>query len=191
MKKNTNNTRERILQTTFLILLEKGYDHVSISQIQEKLGISRGLLYCYFKSKSDLVFEACRTYFFDRFMTDIDFETATLKDFLNHVREVVFTLTKINGREIDIIKYNTLCSNLLLQNKDLENFALRQFSMARKLIRRAIENGEVKRLPESFIGATLLAILGRTSYITETHSKNYVRNRILEDIETFYNIIKK
>lgn len=172
-----------------MLLLEKGYDKVSISEIQHKLGISRGLLYCYFKSKSDLIFEACRTYFFDRFMTDLDFDKITLRQFITHVHDVVFALTKIDKKEIDIIRYNTLCSNLL-NNKDFEMFALKQFSLARKVIRNAKKSGEIKDLPESFVGATLLAILGRTSYITETPTKTYIRARILEDIETFYTLIK-
>ena len=188
MKKNT---REKILEETFLLLLENGYDNVSVSEIQHRLGISRGLLYIYFKSKSDLLFEACRTYFFDRFMTNIDFEKISLRDFISHVRKVIFTLTKINGKEIDILKYNTLCSHLLIQNPDFKSFALEQFSMARKVIRRAIKSGEIKNVPESFVGATLLAILGRTSYITQTPGKSYVRKRILEDIESFYDIIKR
>ena len=54
------NTRDKILKTTFLLLLEKGYDRVLVSDIQATLGISRGLMYRYFKSKSELFFEAAR-----------------------------------------------------------------------------------------------------------------------------------
>lgn len=188
MKKNT---REKILETTFLLLLENGVDKVSISHIQQKLGISRGLLYCYFKGKSELVFKACQSYFFDRYLDDLDFDTITLRDFISHVRDVIFALTKIGGHEIDIIRYNTLCSNLLLHNPDFRNCALAKFSSARKVIHNAVISGEIKDLPESFVGATILAILGRTSYITETPSKSYVRSRILEDLENFYELIKK
>lgn len=185
------NAKDKILEATFALLLEKGADHVSITDIQNKLGISRGLLYCYFKDKTELVFEACRRYFFDRYLENIDFDNISLKDLLSHVSEVVVALTKLNGRDTDIIRYNTLCSNLLLRNPEFRNTALEKFTDARKVIRNAIKNGEIKNLPESFVGATLLAILGRTSYITATPSESYVRTRILEDIETFYKIIKK
>ena len=54
------STRDKILQTTFLLLIKKGYDRVLVSDIQESLGISRGLLYRYFNGKTELFFEACR-----------------------------------------------------------------------------------------------------------------------------------
>lgn len=63
----SQTTRDKILKTTFLLLLEKGYDRVLVSDIQDRLGISRGLMYRYFKSKSELFFEACRKYFYDKF----------------------------------------------------------------------------------------------------------------------------
>lgn len=63
----SQTTRDKILKTTFLLLLEKGYDRVLVSDIQDRLGISRGLMYRYFKSKSELFFEACRKYFTTNF----------------------------------------------------------------------------------------------------------------------------
>ena len=38
-------TRDKILKATFLLMLEKGYDKILVSDIQQELGISRGLLY--------------------------------------------------------------------------------------------------------------------------------------------------
>ena len=68
------DTRERILETTFMLLIKNGYDSVSVTDIQKELGISRGLLYCYFKNKSDLIIAACMQYFFDGYLTTIDLE---------------------------------------------------------------------------------------------------------------------
>ena len=53
------DTREKILEKTFMLLIRKGYDSVSVSDIQKELGMSRGLLYCYFKNKSDLILAVC------------------------------------------------------------------------------------------------------------------------------------
>lgn len=50
-------TRDLILQHTFALLLDKGYDGVSVSDIQQEMGIARGLLYHYFKSKEELFAE--------------------------------------------------------------------------------------------------------------------------------------
>lgn len=53
-------TRDLIIQRTFALLLARGCDGVSVSDIQQELGIARGLLYHYFSSKEELFAEAVR-----------------------------------------------------------------------------------------------------------------------------------
>lgn len=48
-------TREFILEKTFGLLLQKGYDGVSVSDIQQLTGMARGLLYHYFGSLEQLL----------------------------------------------------------------------------------------------------------------------------------------
>ncbi len=185
-------TRDKILKTTFLLMLEKGYDKILVSDIQSELGISRGLLYRYFKSKSDLIFSACREYFYDRhFAVDIDYSKLTLRQFLDYAELALAKIVDLNGQNVEILKYNTLYSSLIHINGKFTLVALEEFSKARLVIHNAIKRGEIKELPENFVGATILGILGRTSYITETPSNEYVFKRIIEDVNTFYNLIKK
>ncbi len=47
-------TKTRILKVTFELLLEKGFDGVSISQITKKAKITKGALYYFFENKEDL-----------------------------------------------------------------------------------------------------------------------------------------
>lgn len=65
-------TRDKIIDQTFDLLLLKGYDSVSISDIQHGLGISRGLLYHYFGSKEALFLEAVKRKFTNCFQIDFD-----------------------------------------------------------------------------------------------------------------------
>lgn len=51
-------TREFILEKTFGLLLQKGYDGVSVSDIQQLTGMARGLLYHYFGNQERLFEEA-------------------------------------------------------------------------------------------------------------------------------------
>ncbi len=175
-----------------MLLIKNGYDGVSVSDIQKKLGISRGLLYCYFKSKSDLIIAACSQYFFDGYLTTIDLENISLKDFIVHILKVEDKLSRCGREKIEILKYNTLYSTVIMREPRFKEFAQMEFAKAIIVIRNAKARGEVKKdLPENFIGATLLSILGRTTYITETPSDTYIRRRIAEDLEHFYNLIKK
>ncbi len=183
-------TREKILNTTFLLLVEKGYDRVLVSDIQDSLGISRGLLYRYFKNKTDLFFEACTEHFYSRYFPKLDYNKITLAEFFAHAAETMSLMTNVDGVEIDILKYNTLYSSILQSEPKFEAVALAEFENARKVIRNAIKRGEIKEFPEKFVGATVLAIFGRTSYITKTPSNKYICQRILEDIDNFYKLIK-
>lgn len=182
--------RENILEKTFLLMVEKGNDDVPVSEIQRELGISRGLLYFYFKNKDDLVFEACRRYFFDGYLGDIDIENITLRDFLLHVYKVEIELLTCCQKPIDILKYNTLYSVVIMREPRFKKYALGEFEKALKVINNAIKRGEIKKLPANFVGATILSILGRTTYITKTASSEHVRARIIEDITLFYQLIK-
>ena len=111
------STRDKILQTTFLLLIKKGYDRVLVSDIQESLGISRGLLYRYFNGKTELFFEACRKYFYDRYFPALDYDKITLAEFFQHAQNAVRAMTNIDGEEVDILKYNTLYSAISLKPK--------------------------------------------------------------------------
>ena len=99
-------------------------------------------------------------------------------------------MTNIDGEEVDILKYNTLYSAIIQSEPRFKLEAQIEFDKARKVIRNAIKRGEIKKLPENLIGATILAIYGRTSYITTTPSNAYICKRILEDIGRFYELIK-
>jgi AcrR family transcriptional regulator len=186
------DTREKILETTFKLLIKKGYEGVSVSDIQKEMGISRGLLYCYFKNKSDLILASCTQYFFDGYLNSIDLENISFKDFIIHVLKVEEELAYCGKSKIDILKYNTLYSTVIMREPRFKKYALSEFAKAIIVIRNAKKRKEIRDdIPDNFIGATLLSILGRTTYITATPTDAYVRQRIVEDIMRFYDLIKK
>lgn len=186
------STREKILKATFLLMLEKGYDNILVSDIQRRLGISRGLLYRYFKGKSELIFCACSEFFYNRFFDEnIDYSQITLRQFLDYAFAAMRRFTNIDGHEVPMLKYNTLYSAMLQTNKKFAAEAMVEFGKARTVIDNAMRRGEIKTLPDNFVGGTILAIFGRTSYITEPPSNEYVCKRIVEDIDRFYDLIKK
>src|SRR5690606_6088010 len=48
-------TREKIIMAAFQLFAEKGYASSSVSQIAKEAGISKGLIYHYFKSKEEVL----------------------------------------------------------------------------------------------------------------------------------------
>ena len=55
-------THDFILQKTLGLLLQKGYDGVSVSDIQQVTGMARGLLYHYFGNLDRLFEEVVETW---------------------------------------------------------------------------------------------------------------------------------
>ena len=108
-----NDTREKIIETAFVLLVKNGYNGVSIGDITGALDITRSLPYRYFESKRELLFEACRQYFFERFFPkDFDVKSATMEELLEVISEnmerIIFGLSKSLGAEVSVFDYNLM-----------------------------------------------------------------------------------
>ncbi len=57
MKKNISENHKRILEAAEAIFIEKGVKDASLADIAREANISKGTLYYYYSSKSDLVFD--------------------------------------------------------------------------------------------------------------------------------------
>ncbi|HWQ80520.1 MAG TPA: TetR/AcrR family transcriptional regulator, partial [Anaerovoracaceae bacterium] len=53
-EKLSESRQEQILQVCMEEFIEKGYDNASTNTIVKRLGISKGLLFLYFKNKKNL-----------------------------------------------------------------------------------------------------------------------------------------
>jgi AcrR family transcriptional regulator len=58
-----NDKKKQILEASIKCFAEKGYQATSIQEISDSLGIAKGSLYFYFKSKEDLLVSICSYYF--------------------------------------------------------------------------------------------------------------------------------
>lgn len=65
-------TKELIKEKTWCLLLEKGYDGVSVSDICKATEMARGLLYHYFRNKEDLFGEIVQDVFIRYYQLDRD-----------------------------------------------------------------------------------------------------------------------
>lgn len=56
-------TRKRLIETTLQLVLEKGYDAISIQEITDRADLGRGTFYIHFTDKEDVVWTALRELF--------------------------------------------------------------------------------------------------------------------------------
>jgi AcrR family transcriptional regulator len=55
--KRLRYTKKTMLEKALQVIQEKGYDELTVDQICEELGVTKGSFYHHFKSKSDLIFQ--------------------------------------------------------------------------------------------------------------------------------------
>ena len=61
------DTKSRIMETAFKLLLKKGFDNVSINEVKKESNITTGGFYHHFESKDTLMVEVIKKYLFNYF----------------------------------------------------------------------------------------------------------------------------
>ena len=91
-----NDTREYIIAHAYRLFLEKSYEAVSISDISESIGLTKGALYHHFVNKEDLFRAVIDKYMKVIGLVDIK-ESSTLAEFINleisHLKKIVYTIS--------------------------------------------------------------------------------------------------
>lgn len=59
------SSKENIVKEAFRLFILKGYDRVSIAEIENAANVSRGLVFYYFKSKEDMFKSVGDMFFFN------------------------------------------------------------------------------------------------------------------------------
>lgn len=117
---DTQDTREKIMQQSFDLLLRNGYDGVSISDIQGELGISRGLLYHYFKDKMSLFLEVIKSHFFTAFLINLNLVSQyTVEEMISYIVEKYQQLMAEVLQGVPIINYDFLIYRAMQENSEL------------------------------------------------------------------------
>jgi TetR/AcrR family transcriptional regulator, fatty acid metabolism regulator protein len=77
-------TKERIFEVASQLILKKGFDKATLEEISKKAGISKGLFYHYFRSKTDLIIESYSLIDseFEQELKDLDADTTPLEKIL-------------------------------------------------------------------------------------------------------------
>jgi AcrR family transcriptional regulator len=81
-----NDTKEHILDVSLTLFLQKSYKAVTMKEIVEKTGLSKGAFYYYFESKEQLFIKAFEHYYGDALRDDLtQISQDSLKSFYNDI----------------------------------------------------------------------------------------------------------
>ncbi|EGK01736.1 TetR/AcrR family transcriptional regulator [Dysgonomonas gadei] len=125
------NTEELILKKTFGLLLLKGFDATSITDIQVATGLSRGLLYHYFKNKEELFIQVTEKFFIQIFDFDIrkakDYSVTEFVEFMcdrfRYISKVISGIVEETGsvKEVSMLNYHFLFYQVMQRDAIFRN----------------------------------------------------------------------
>lgn len=146
-----SDTREYIIDQAYGLFLSRSYEAVSISEISKAIGFTKGALYHHFTNKEDL-FKAVIDKYLPINDFFIPFKGNTLKEYIDEcVKIAEEVIEKIMGRHSNFIPINYL--SLLIDAfrhypryaNEKEQLILNEFDQIEHIIKKAIENNEIRK----------------------------------------------
>lgn len=147
------DTRDHIINVSFGLFLQKSYKEVTMKEIVEKTGLSKGAFYHYFDSKEQIYLEIINQAFSSLIYADYSkFSKTSLSDFYHDYIDYlnrVYDLFKrsCNGDSFDLNYYSLIFDALRLfpefKEKVIES-SIQELDSWSAIIKVARENGEIK-----------------------------------------------
>jgi AcrR family transcriptional regulator len=194
--------KDFILQKTFLLLLIKGYDGVSISDIQKETSMSRGIIYHYFSSKEELFRVATETFFLTPFsITPKDTEGLNLSQMIEYIitkyRKLLKSWNHYFGiAQITMANYDFLFFQMTQKEETIAKTYMRLRAEERKAwinaVQTSLNKGEIRSVihVETIASHFMLILDGIWASTVENNSMSQyfkLMNRALRD---YYKLLK-
>ena len=194
------DTKEIIIQKSFVLFLTKGYKEVSVNEIHKECGVSKGAFYHHFVSKDALYKEVLDRFFFSYFKRDdADYSDATVeqkfkdfaKTFIGPYKEISELLN-----EKQITAYFRFLFQAANAFDDIRQKVNRHFYTKGYYLYQILEQGKhAKEIKENINSKTiarqmLSTIIGIT-ILEGIYDISDVQDRFDEIISEYYNLLKK
>jgi TetR/AcrR family transcriptional regulator, transcriptional repressor for nem operon len=147
------DTRDHIINVSFGLFLQKSYKEVTMKEIVEKTGLSKGAFYHYFDSKEQIYLEIINQAFSSLIYVDYNkFSKTSLynfyHDYIDYLNRVYDSFKRsCNGDSFDLNYYSLIFDALRLfpefKEKVIES-SKQELDSWRTIIQVARENGEIK-----------------------------------------------
>ncbi|MGB9200616.1 TetR/AcrR family transcriptional regulator [Methanobacterium sp.] len=195
-----NITKEHILKVCTALFLQKGFKEVTMKEIVEKTGMSKGAIYHYFNSKEQLFLEVINTTItsaFDSHLSKTNYKSLNqfYHEFIEQITESTF-LKNETGNKISLNYFSLIFDALKIfpsfQNKMFEYQQI-QLNFWKNIISSARANGEIKSSinDEQIANMFIHSSDGAVMYNIFINSSNEeTRDYLLDIWDSFYAILK-
>lgn len=194
-------TMELIIETAFLAFIENGYDRVSLNEIIRRTGLTKGAFYHYFTSKSELIQEVVKKYFFTHISNTIGAIDGSGETFREKMVKIYSNVLNVNikfnnyqDRIIDRNEFMHLLQECMDMDKDLRKIVFEQQIKTISTMRKAIEEGKINREIRDDVNSLDLAELINatvrgTMISSVTLSKKETEEKLKKNMETMLTLI--
>jgi len=194
-----SDTREYIIDKAFSLFLKDSYVAVSISDISESIGFTKGALYHHFKSKEEL-FKAVIDKHFILYGVEFDNENGTFLEFsemclLNLKKTLHNIFSQTQG--IEIINYLSFIADSFKHYPGLADrhmaFLQDETNKIKEILVKSIEKNEIRSdIDTSLIAQSYSSIMmGMASPILQNQSIEQVINNLKGQLDQMYLLLKQ
>lgn len=184
-----NDSREHILRTAFILFLQKSFKEVTLKEIVNKSGLSKGAFYHYFPSKEKLFHEIVESFYFKMMKIDFgNFNKNSFNDFyhdvLNHMITRFLAMKDFldDDNDTDDITYFTLMLDAVKLfpgfQAEINKGHADELAGWEQAIQSALERGEIKS------SMTALQIAQLFIYSSDGITPHLVMNGRIREVHT-------
>ena len=195
---NMSDTKEYIIDEAYKLFLSKSYEAVSISDISEAIGFTKGALYHHFVNKEDLFKAVIDKYMKVIGLVDIK-EDITLAEFIeldiSHLKKIVYTIS-IDESFVPVNYLSFLIDALRHYPGfagEYEMFFAEVINKLKTILTNAIKKGEIRN--DIDVDLVALNIFSTTVGITANFFRHLSPEEAIESFKNqmfeYYKILKK
>jgi AcrR family transcriptional regulator len=192
-----SDTKEYIIDEAYKLFLDHSYEAVSISDISNAIGLTKGALYHHFKNKEELFFAVIDKHFI-LLGTDVDVDSVTLKQYnaitVNHTRKILSHI--FHNTEFNPINYLSLIADTFRHYKNFAESKIQLFedevNKTKIILDNAIARGEIRKdintqiIAQQYFSSTL----GLAGDIMRKYPIEHAVNSLKEQLDEIYKLLK-
>lgn len=159
---------QEITEAAFAAFAEKGYAATRVDEVAKRAGVSKGLLYLYFKTKEELFKAVVRSVVVprvDALVNEVDSSQLTAEQFIRG--PVLEFMKRLPGSPISVVI--RLMISEAPKHPDLvdfywDNVVSRGMGALQQLLERGVQNGEFRRtavndLPQLLVAPVMMSVV--------------------------------
>ena len=160
LQPKSHHTKERLLDAANTLFCEKGYTGVSISDIAERTGLNKALIFYYFGSKEKLyinVAERNHAQFSERLKSEL----SKIKDPALQLKELISNHIRIFNENLHILRIVLRELSVAPENRNFPvgKFAAPQLETLKNILDEGIEKGVFRSIDTSETATLILGLI--------------------------------